>query len=53
MNKIILITGVSGSGKTIVAKYLTEQYKIFHFDDMGVLPAKFLEMIVGKIVFIR
>jgi len=36
MNKIILITGASGSGKTTVAKYLSEKYQVFHFDDIGV-----------------
>ena len=36
MNKIILITGASGIGKTTIAKYLAEKYQVFHFDDIGV-----------------
>lgn len=34
--KIILVTGVSGSGKTFVSKYLSEKYKVFHFDDIDI-----------------
>lgn len=34
--KIIIVTGASGSGKAFVSKYLSEQYKVFHFDDIGI-----------------
>jgi len=40
MTNIILITGASGSGKTTIAKYLAEKYKVFYFDDIGVPSSK-------------
>ena len=46
MNKIIIsVDGPAGSGKQLIAKYISKKYKFFHLDS-GILYRRLASMIV-------